>query len=150
MSESLNVLVTGSTGGVGKWVCRELAARGHRVRGFDIRPSEDPKDTVVGSLVVAADIDAAMAGMDTLIHLAATPDEADFMTKLLPNNIIGLYNVVESARRAGITRMILASSVVANWRHQGAWPVTTETPTTPIAKQTRSTRAVRSSGTAAS
>ena len=46
--------------------------RGHSVRGFDIRPTEDVADAVVGDLLEISDLDKAMVGMDALIHLAAT------------------------------------------------------------------------------
>ncbi len=86
MSRMRAVLVTGSAGRIGRAVCAELIARGHRVRGFDRIPSPALADAVVGDVVSPADLARALDGMDTAVHLAATPDEADFLTCLLPNN----------------------------------------------------------------
>ncbi len=130
---SVQVLVTGSAGRVGGAAAREILMRGHRVRGFDRIPSPQLNDQVIGTLANRADIDRAMTGVHTLIHLAATPDDADFLTELLPNNLAGLYQVLESARLAGVRRIVLASSGQMNWWQQlrGPHPVKTTDPITP-------------------
>ena len=102
--------MTGSAGRIGRAVCAELVARGHRVRGFDRVPSPALEDAVVGDAVNPADVARALDGMDTAVHLAATPDETDFLTQLLPNNVVGLYHVLEAARRARLARLVLISS----------------------------------------
>lgn len=50
-----------------------------------------------------------MQGIDCVIHLAGVPEE-DSWDKVLPLNIEGCYNVFEAARRAGVRRMVFASS----------------------------------------
>ena len=67
------------------------------------------------------------------VHVAATPDDADFMTQLLPNNIVGVYNIMEAARLGGARRMIICSSGQVNWgqRFTGPWPVRADEPVTP-------------------
>jgi len=72
-----------------------------------------------------------MQGVDVVVHLAATPDEADFMSQLLPNNIVGLYNVLEGARRSNVRRVILASTGQVVMGHEGPWPITPDMPLTP-------------------
>ena len=47
---------------------------------------------------------------DAVIHLAADPNGGATWDSILPNNIIGTYNVFEASRLAGIKRIILASS----------------------------------------
>ena len=127
------VLVTGSSGRVGRAVVAELLRRGHKVRGFDIAPSATLADTVVGDVGDRAAIDGAMAAVSTLVHLAATPDDDDFFSRLLPNNIAGLYNVMESARAAGVRRIVLASSGQVNWWQQqcGPFPIREDEPVSP-------------------
>ncbi|MBL8795494.1 MAG: NAD(P)-dependent oxidoreductase [Planctomycetia bacterium] len=127
------VLVTGSAGRVGRAVVAELTARGLPVRGFDRVPTPSLPDSLVGSITEAADVQAAMQGVHTLIHLAATPDDDDFMTQLLPNNIVGVYLILEAARAAGVQRAILASSgqVVWNQRLTGPWPISVDAPVSP-------------------
>ena len=133
MDPSLSVLVTGSSGRIGGAVVAELIRRGHAVRGFDLTPTLGLADCVAGDLTDRAALDRAMQGVHSLIHLAATPDDADFLTELLPNNITGLYHVMESARVAGVRRIILASSGQVNWWQQrdGPFPIRPEDPTSP-------------------
>ena len=82
-------------------------------------------DNVVGSITNAETFHQACKGMDVLIHLAATPDDDDFVTKLLPNNILGIYNALEAAKAAGVKRVILASSGQVVWwqRFTGPLPI---------------------------
>jgi len=114
MSERL-ILVTGSSGRIGKAVVQELQARGHPVRGFDRAPTPNVRDMIVGTLTSEADVRRAMTGVHTVIHLAATPDDADFLAEIVPNNIIGVYHIFEEAQQAGVQRMIVASSGQVVW-----------------------------------
>lgn len=129
------VLVTGSSGRIGRAAVQELQARGLPVRGFDLVPTPGLADMVVGSLTDPAAVERAMRGVQTLIHLAATPDDAEdnFLPQILPNNIVGVYHVLEAAQRAGVRRMVLASSGQVTWyqRFRGPLPVTADVPLTP-------------------
>jgi uronate dehydrogenase len=135
MAPSSLVLVTGSAGRIGQAVVKELQARGRQVRGFDRVATPGSADRIVGNLTDAAAVERAMSGVGTLIHLAATPDDADFLTELLPNNVIGVYHVLEAARQAGVQRMVLASSgqVVWHQRLRGPLPVGVDVQPTPRA-----------------
>jgi uronate dehydrogenase len=80
---------------------------------------------------------AAVKNVDCIVHLAAAADDAkfprgappddndNFLSELLPANIIGVYNILEAARVHGVPRVILASSgqVVEGHRREGNWPV---------------------------
>jgi nucleoside-diphosphate-sugar epimerase len=127
------VLVTGSAGRIGQAVVRELKARGRRVRGFDLMPTGGADEFAVGDITDARAIAGAMEGVETLIHLAAVPDDDDFLTKLLPNNVVGVYHVLETARRAGVRRLILGSSGQVVWwqRFTGPLPIGADVPPTP-------------------
>ena len=94
MPQPTSVLVTGSSGRIGRAVVAELQRRGHAVRGFDRAPAPDLADTILADLTDRAALDTAMSGIACLIHLAATPDDEDFLTQLLPNNLAGLYHVM--------------------------------------------------------
>src|SRR5271166_4069778 len=128
MSTSAPVLVTGSAGRIGRAVVAELQTRGLPVRGFDRVPTPGLADCIVGDLTDGQALLRAAQGTGTLIHLAATPDDDDFFTHLLPNNIIGVYHTLEAARQAGVKRLVLASSGQVNWgqRHTGPWPLQPE------------------------
>jgi len=127
------VLVTGSAGRIGRAVVKELAARGHMVRGFDRAATPGTDDFVVGELTDFDALKRAASGAGSVIHLAATPDDADFLTDLLPNNIIGLHNVLEAARLGGARRIVLASSGQVNWwqRARQTTPIAAHEPVTP-------------------
>ena len=104
MGGPLNILVTGHAGHVGRAACTALLARNHRVRGFDVRQSLDVKDSLVGDIADFGQLRTAMNRIDVVVHLAATPDDDDFITRLLPNNVVGLYNVLEGTRGRRQTR----------------------------------------------
>jgi nucleoside-diphosphate-sugar epimerase len=134
MLDPLSVLVTGSAGRIGRAVVAELRQRGHCTRGFDRMPTAGIEDAVVATLADRAALDGAMRGIDVLIHLAATPDDVDdVLGDIIPNNIIGLYHVMESARLAGVRRIVLASSGQANWwqNMRNEIPIRAADPVTP-------------------
>jgi len=133
MSDSATILVTGSAGRIGRAVVTELQKRGHRVRGFDRVTTPGLTESIVGDLTDAAAVRRAVEGTDTVIHLAATPDDADFLSELAPNNLIGVYHVLESSRLAGVRRLILASSGQVVWwqRQRGPLPIKADDPPTP-------------------
>lgn len=126
------VLVTGSAGTLGRAAVQELR-RWHDVQGFDRIPSPELKDAFVGDLTDAEAVEEACNGQEVVVHLAATPDEDDFMERLLPNNIVGVYNLFEGARKAGVRRIVAASSgmVVSGQQSSGPWPITTNEPFSP-------------------
>lgn len=128
MAIAAPIVVTGSAGRIGQAVVQELKRRGLAVRGFDLAPTAGADESIVGSITDASAVQQAMCGTSALIHLAATPDDDDFFTKLLPNNIIGVYQVMDAARAAGVKRVILASSGQVVWwqRQRGPWPVSSD------------------------
>ncbi len=118
------VLITGGAGRLGRAAARELTQRGWAVRSFDRLPSLIG-ESIVGSLHDLPLLVEATKDVRAIIHLAATPDDDDFVTQLLPDNIIGLHNILEVSRVGGVKRLLLASSGQVNWwQHQnGPWPI---------------------------
>ncbi len=129
------ILVTGSAGRIGQAVVRELNGRGRQLRGFDLVPTPGIKDSLVGNISDTDAVRQAAEGVQAIIHLAAIPDDDDFLTKLLPNNIVGVYNIMEAARLAGVKRVVLASSGQVVWwqRFTGPLPIRTDVQPTPRA-----------------
>ena len=141
------ILVTGSAGRVGRAVVKELTARGHAVVGFDVRPTPGlpPEASVVGTLTDADALRKAATGARAIIHLAATPDDIqyprgnppddgdNFLNDLVPNNVVGPYQVMEAARTLGVKRVILASTgqVIGGHLLDGNIPVTAAHPPRP-------------------
>ncbi len=139
MADSLKptVLVTGSAGRLGQAAVRGLLAAGCPVRGLDRVPTPGLPEALVGTLQDRAALARAMTGVNSLIHLAATPDDGEgpdfFERELVPNNLVGLHNTLEAARLAGVRRVVLASSGQVNWTQQyaGPLPVKASDPITP-------------------
>ncbi|HEY0448339.1 NAD(P)-dependent oxidoreductase [Actinophytocola sp.] len=107
------VLVTGAAGRLGRIVLRELVARGATAVGLD---RQDPGDTETEQFFTgnAADpglVKAALAGVDTVIHLAATPTP-EFLPgdEVFVGNAAATFVVLDGAARAGIDRAVIASS----------------------------------------
>ncbi|WP_138759198.1 NAD-dependent epimerase/dehydratase family protein [Modestobacter altitudinis] len=113
------VAVTGSSGKLGRAVVGDLLAHGWDVVALDRTPS--PRTDVVSSVVDLTDfgqavealsgIDDRHTGVDALVHLAAVPAPG-----LLPNaatfanNMTASYNVYSAALRAGVRKVVWASS----------------------------------------
>ncbi|WP_155769296.1 NAD-dependent epimerase/dehydratase family protein, partial [Mycobacterium asiaticum] len=70
-----SVLVTGGSGFVGANLVKTLLERGHQVRSFDRAPSPLPQhpklEVLQGDITDKAVCEAAVAGIDTIIHTAA-------------------------------------------------------------------------------
>ncbi len=65
-------------------------------------------------------IQPAFEGVDTVVHLAAMAQGNPTWEDVLPHNVVGTYNVFEAARRAGVRRVIFASSGAAVSRSTGS------------------------------
>ena len=110
----MTVLLTGSQGSIGRSLARSLPELGWQLRHFDRRPADRPADDPAGGLVVGelADPDAldrAMTGVEAVVHLAGQPTEAAWPV-IRESNIEGCYQLFEAARRAGVRRVVFASS----------------------------------------
>src|SRR5262245_4732729 len=129
----MSVLVTGSAGRIGRAVVAALREQGMRVVGLDVGPSPGVDADHVGSITDPELLRRAMVGVETLIHLAATPDDDDFHSRLLPNNLIGVYEVLSAARAADVRRIILASTGQVVWwqRLRGPVPIGPDVQPTP-------------------
>jgi uronate dehydrogenase len=109
----LDVAITGAAGRIGTALRRGLDPGRFRLRLVDLRPVAAPAP---GHEVRTADLrdpDAALealTGVDAVVHLAARPDEAGF-AEIHERNVVPAYNVYEAARRAGVRRVVFASSI---------------------------------------
>lgn len=110
--------VTGATGFVGSHVARALAEQGVDLRllvraGSDTQNIEGLNaERVVGDLRDAASIERAMAGCDTVFHVAADyrlwvrdPEQ------MYQANVEGTRAILEAAGKNGVRRVVVTSSV---------------------------------------
>ncbi len=114
------VLVTGAAGNIGSYFAEHSRER-YDLR-LMVRGDEDKGELDAirnfGELVTAdlADLDALKShcrGVDTVLHLAASASPDTTWEQLLPNNIVGTYNMMVAAKAAGCRRVIYASSIHA-------------------------------------
>ena len=114
------VLLTGGAGFLGQHLLRELVADGARVRALSRRPQTDAQLAPLGAQPVRGDVTdleslrAAMAGVDSVFHVAADtntwrPNNAA-QTR---TNVGGATNLVQAAREAGVSAFVHTSSVSA-------------------------------------
>ncbi|GAA2045073.1 NAD(P)-dependent oxidoreductase [Catenulispora yoronensis] len=105
------ILITGAAGGVGTFLRAGLPELGWAVRGFDLvtPPDPGPVEWRTGDVGDPAALDAAMSGVDVVVHLAGIPVE-DRFDRILKTNIDGTYQVFDAAVRNDVPRVITASS----------------------------------------
>lgn len=108
----LKVLLTGPGGRVGPHLLPSFNER-YDLRLLDIKPIEGFPNTVITDLTDPEALNRAVEGIDVIVHLAAQADEAPFHEKLLQPNIVGVYNLFEAAHKAGVRRIVFASTVQA-------------------------------------
>lgn len=112
------VLVTGAGGRIGAPVSTTLTAAGHDVRAL-VRPADAPgvpeavDDVVLGDITDSGLVAGALDGVDAVVHLAAVASPRGEPIELLTNNSIGTFCVLDLAGRAGVRRLITASSISA-------------------------------------
>jgi len=135
----MNWLITGGCGFIGSRLVGRLRAGGeHAIRVLDDHSvgtlddlarvvsceSDDsdrlslpevggPVQVVRGDICVAADALRAAEGMDVIVHLAANTGVIPSIEDPLADcrtNVLGIVNVLEGARAAGVERFVFASS----------------------------------------
>jgi dihydroflavonol-4-reductase len=124
----MKTLITGATGFVGSAVLRQLLYEGHTVRAL-VRPNSDrrnlsglPVEIVEGDLKDRTSLDQAIAGCDTLFHVAA--DYRLWVPRpyeIYETNVNGTLNIMHAAARAGVERVVYTSSVATlGLNHDGS------------------------------
>lgn len=120
------IVITGGSGRIGSMLRKRLARSGRTLRLLDITPPVSPgrgEQVVVASVTDMAAMTEACAGADAVIHLGGVSGEGPW-DRIIEINIQGTYTVFEAARRAGVPRVIFASSNHAvGFTPRSAFPV---------------------------
>lgn len=136
------VLVTGGAGFVGSHSVEALLGAGLQVRVFDnfstgkrenLAGMSGPLEVLEGDVQDEVGLARAMEGIDAVLHLAAVvsvPISVERTAFAHAVNATGALNVMEAARRAGVRRLVYASSA-AVYGTEAAPPVSERTPLVP-------------------
>ena len=108
-------LVVGGAGFLGKHIVQQLVDSNRcKVRVFDLRDCGIPGvESITGDLRRLSDVEAAVAGVDVVIHVAtATPTSENALNKQLMDdvNVKGTENVLEACRKCGVQKLVYTSS----------------------------------------
>jgi uronate dehydrogenase len=108
----MHILITGAAGDVGTRLRKLLKGAFPRIRASDIRK---PADLAADEEFIAADlsdyrqVEKITSGIDGIVHLGGYSVEGPWDT-IHKSNIVGCYNLFEAAYRAGVKRVVFASS----------------------------------------
>ncbi|WP_366656829.1 NAD(P)-dependent oxidoreductase [Fodinicurvata sp. EGI_FJ10296] len=109
----MRVLLTGSSGWLGRYLGPRLRAAGHAVVGMDVAPGAETQ--VIGTVADRAAVDRCFDdyGIEAVIHAGALhkPDIARFPAQAFVDvNITGTLNLLEAASAAGHDRFVFTST----------------------------------------
>ncbi len=115
----MKVLVTGASGFVGQWLCRDLIKRGFEVRALvrELRPAglnhDAPAgDFVIGDILEPSTLKSALKGIEIVFHLAGFIGyKKSDRAKLEQVNVNGTANVISACKVSGCRRLVHFSSV---------------------------------------
>lgn len=114
------ILITGAAGRLGTQLRRGLAPLARRLRLADraeilnLQPNEE---ALQFELTDEAAVLASAQGVDAIVHFGGAPLELGW-DDILNSSIRGSYHIYEAARKAGVIRVIYASSVHAIGYHR--------------------------------
>ncbi len=108
----MRILLTGSSGWLGRFLAPRLRVAGHSVLGLDVAPG--PETDLIGSVADRRTVDAAFAsGVEAVIHSGALhkPDIARYPTQAFVDvNVTGTLHLLEAAAAAGHDRFVFTST----------------------------------------
>ncbi|WP_299406316.1 NAD(P)-dependent oxidoreductase [uncultured Roseobacter sp.] len=112
----MKLVLTGAAGRLGSYLREPLAAMCDTLVSTDIAEDigtlYDGETYVQADLADMAQIAPVLEGADMVIHFGAIVDEKPF-EELLGPNFVGSYNIWEAGYKAGVKRIVYASSIHA-------------------------------------
>lgn len=134
------ILVVGGAGYIGSHVAKTFQKAGHQVAIFDSlvtgrRENVLPDmEFIEGDLLHPAEIDVAVKGVDAIIHMAAFKAAGESMVeieKYATNNLVGAVNLLNSASKNQVKKIIFSSSSSVYGEAQYT-PIDENHPTEPV------------------
>jgi len=121
----MRILVTGSSGRIGRHVVAALQGAGHQVVGFD-RARAPQGRTIIGDHEDLGHLVQAARGCGAIVHLSAIPSPGGVPDlEVFRTNVLGTYNAHAAAAALGIGTVVSASSQSAfgwAWGHRNTPP----------------------------
>ncbi|GAB6861672.1 complex I NDUFA9 subunit family protein [Haloplanus litoreus] len=117
----MKILVTGGTGFVGRYLCRELKSRGHSVTALARQPSKGDLpggvEKAMGDVTAYDSLVEPMRGHDAVVNLVALsplfkPSGGDEMHDRIHRG--GTENVVRAAEETGVEKILQMSALGAD------------------------------------
>lgn len=110
----MKILITGSSGFIGNYLCNRLSYYGHEIAGLDNRPPVK-KDIlpgfILGDILNPEDVEKAIKGAEVIVHLAAKHHDFGISKDEFFNvNVRGMENILKRASEAGIKKFIFYST----------------------------------------
>lgn len=112
----MKILVTGSNGGIGRWLTKQLLEAGHSLITTDLQAQkpEEGREHFPGDITDLSLVRRLVQGVDAVVHLAAiaydVPGRDDLV---LETNIRGTWNVLLACAEAEVRRVVYFSSINA-------------------------------------
>jgi dTDP-L-rhamnose 4-epimerase len=130
----VRILVTGAAGFIGSHVVEALRGEGHDVVGLDVLhpaahggvPDYCLPDLIRGDVRDRALLDAVLPGVGAIVHQAAMVGlgvDSDDLPEYVGCNDLGTAVLLAAAARAGVRRLVLASSMVVYGEGRYSCPV---------------------------
>src|SRR3954469_6491662 len=142
----MKIFLTGGSGFLGSYVAEQLAEQGHTVRAL-VRPRSERKildrlprvEFARGAIEDRASLDAAMDGVDAVIHVAGLV-KARRPEEFFQVNTEGTKNLLAAAeaRAPGLKRFVYVSSLAAVGPSSDGQPVHDDAPPRPVTQYGRS------------
>lgn len=110
----MKILITGSSGRIGRSVVEVLLERDYQVVGFDVQPSSIAQAEFTSITRDFSDTNAlarACAGVDAVLHLGALMSwKKEDLQRIFEANVNGTLNVLAAAVENGAKKFVFASS----------------------------------------
>lgn len=126
----MRIAVTGGTGFLGRYILRDLVARGHLVRAW-CRPTSDRSglediqhaiEWVQGGLADENFIRELVEGCEAVVHAALDRPGVGFrgaegdVAKFVATNVVGTIRLIEAAKASGVQRFVFISTCAVHDR----------------------------------
>jgi len=128
------IVLTGAAGRLADYLRAPLSAMCETLISTDLNDLQSP--TLANETFIRADLgdykemEELMQGAEMVVHFGGHPDEKPF-DDILHANIVGCYNVWDTAYRAGARRIVYASSIHAVGLHPKNLAIDSDTPHRP-------------------